>query len=1724
MPSGRPWAAATASDNCDENITCPHVTSAVFHADDCYGFYTLHWAAADECDNHATATQVIDIFDTTPPTVTITCPSDTTVYSDASCSTNTTVAALGMATAEGDDNCDYEVSDPVSFDIVTETTGAGCYVIERTWTATATDACGLTATATCTQTIEVQDIIAPEIDVTDTEAPCGPDYAGYTHAQWETLGGGTASDNCDENITAHVTSAVFHADDCYGFYTLHWAAADECDNHTTATQVIDIFDTTPPTVTITCPSDTTVYSDASCSTNTTVAALGMATAEGDDNCDYEVSDPVSFDIVTETTGAGCYVIERTWTATATDACGLTATATCTQTIEVQDIIAPEIDVTDTEAPCGPDYAGYTHAQWETLGGGTASDNCDENITAHVTSAVFHADDCYGFYTLHWAAADECDNHTTATQVIDIFDTTPPTVTITCPSDTTVYSDASCSTNTTVAALGMATAEGDDNCDYEVSDPVSFDIVTETTGAGCYVIERTWTATATDACGLTATATCTQTIEVQDTIAPEIQAADTSFECEPGNNFYPDLTLAEWADLVEATATDNCNDLEPTLQGVEVGGPDSCVTVYTLTWVAEDDCGNPAVAHQLVTITDTNAPVLVITCASDTTLVSDEHCNVDLPMDPPSYVVTDCDSLVDLDISYETETYLDLEDSDDDMHEGCYTVVQTWTVTATDWCGQSTTETCERNIHVQDETAPEISGEGLVDVSCDDWAQYADSILVEANDNCDSEVTITMVQNMASGICPESYLRSYTAVDDCGNETTFEQVIRVFDWAPPTVTIECPPMFEVWTDSACAANIGTDAAGEATATVEDNCDPNPSIESYSFEDSDPMPSMAGDDSSPEGCSTIERTWKAVGVDQCGNRDSVTCVQIIMIYDTVAPAFNLMPESITLGCDESYDVALPVADDNCDSDVAQSCTNEVAYTLPGCPTGYVDTWTCTAVDDCGNSTSISWSYTVVDTDDPELSISCAAATTVYKDADCQVDLPMDEPAVTVTDCDPNVSVVVSGPVETITMTGEEADDENPEGCYTVSQLWTVTATDCSGNESVATCTRLVTVMDTIAPVFPSHPEDLTVDCSDNYDAGIPVAEDNCDTDVAQSCTNEIVYTYDDCPTCYVDTWTCTAADDCGNSSSITWSITVTDNTAPLIFLAGQESLLMYPDADCYVDLLAFEPEYGAYDCDTSVEVFVEGPEQTFTPDLDGGNLGCYEVEQVWTYTATDCKGNSSVRYFHQFVTVQDTTPPTILCPADTIVPCNSSMGPEFTGTATAEDACSNVVITYVDEAVESVLLCDTVVSITRIWTAVDECGNMASCAQLIEENDVTPPQITFTGDLLNGDVIEVCCGEPGERINLPDPIEIEFTDDCGASASITELRTGTVPGDTYLTCAMQTPEAFEGGETCSGFATHSLRLFGFPDAPNGTGFFSNIGPGEVVYQDSATWTVSLSVVNNDRADAGFDVSITYGEGLDWEGWTSRGVPSSYKLDCESLPDLHEEWMYFILQQGTFTGWGAYEGSSFSLSHQPYSEFFGCQVGESANNMNASYGFSGWMIYTGTMVIDGMPMEISSSGDIFGDLDCCLPFSLERTYLVSDCAGNATTFSYTIARYGVDCLDNDPVNQGTTDGDHNPVVLNGNGNLVGNKTPIAISSLVPNPTADFAEVRFSVNEPMRVRADLTDMSGELIEQLFDAPVQPGSTYTIDLNVGSLANGMYQVRMVANNYLTVRKLLISN
>ena len=41
--------------------------------------------------------------------------------------------------------------------------------------------------------------------------------------------------------------------------------------------------------------------------------------------------------------------------------------------------------------------------------------------------------------------------------------------------------------------------------------------------------------------------------------------------------------------------------------------------------------------------------------------------------------------------------------------------------------------------------------------------------------------------------------------------------------------------------------------------------------------------------------------------------------------------------------------------------------------------------------------------------------------------------------------------------------------------------------------------------------------------------------------------------------------------------------------------------------------------------------------------------------------------------------------------------------------------------------------------------------------------------------------------------------------------------------------------------------------------------------------------------------------------------------------------QTWMYYLLSEGTLTGWGEYTGSTFALAHQPESKFYGTQLGE-------------------------------------------------------------------------------------------------------------------------------------------------------------------------------------------------
>jgi len=118
---------------------------------------------------------------------------------------------------------------------------------------------------------------------------------------------------------------------------------------------------------------------------------------------------------------------------------------------------------------------------------------------------------------------------------------------------------------------------------------------------------------------------------------------------------------------------------------------------------------------------------------------------------------------------------------------------------------------------------------------------------------------------------------------------------------------------------------------------------------------------------------------------------------------------------------------------------------------------------------------------------------------------------------------------------------------------------------------------------------------------------------------------------------------------------------------------------------------------------------------------GNTGTL----IRTWTATDGSDNSSECV--QIITIVDTTPPIITCPADVTLECPADTSVEANGSATASDTCSSVTITHTDQWQPS---CGNTGTMTRTWTATDDCGNSSSCVQTITVVDTKPPEFEFS----------------------------------------------------------------------------------------------------------------------------------------------------------------------------------------------------------------------------------------------------------------------------------------------------------------------------------------------------------------------------------------------------------
>jgi len=454
-----------------------------------------------------------------------------------------------------------------------------------------------------------------------------------------------------------------------------------------------------------------------------------------------------------------------------------------------------------------------------------------------------------------------------------------------------------------------------------------------------------------------------------------------------------------------------------------------------------------------------------------------------------------------------------------------------TYRAYDQCGNYSD--CVQLISYQDTIAPIFDNiPANVFASCENIPPISN---VTASDNCGSvEVTITVQENLFSGACLGVIQRVYTASDACGNTATFDHYITLVDSLAP-VFANLPA------DAVYQCNEVIPAPFEVTAV--DNCDPNVLIEFSLVIIEGECPNEY----------IILRTWNAT--DICENTISYT--QVISVHDDIAPTFNIENSVIYAACDVEFEISNPIALDSCDDNPIITVTSSNS---PGeCANVWIEDYVWTATDNCGNSSSVSITVEYIDEIAPVFTLIPNVIS-----VECGSEIP-----ITIAEASDNCGDVA------VTYADSDLIADNCGGYY----LRTFSATDACGN--VSQINQIINIIDTTSPVFSQSLANVMVECSTDAPAYVIVsATDNCGiVDVQMTST---ILSSDNCGN-YVEMVLYTAGDDCGNSATQFYTITVLDVTPPL-FIDAPVSIVL----DC-LDSLPIAPVITALDnCDSLLSV--------------------------------------------------------------------------------------------------------------------------------------------------------------------------------------------------------------------------------------------------------------------------------------------------------------------------------------------------------------------------------------------------------------------------------------------------------------------------------------------------------------------------------------------------------
>ncbi len=292
-------------------------------------------------------------------------------------------------------------------------------------------------------------------------------------------------------------------------------------------------------------------------------------------------------------------------------------------------------------------------------------------------------------------------------------------------------------------------------------------------------------------------------------------------------------------------------------------------------------------------------------------------------------------------------------------------------------------------------------------------------------------------------------------------------------------------------------------------------------------------------------------------------------------------------------------------------------------------------------------------------------------------------------------------------------------------------TLTVTDVNGN--VTTCNANVTVQDVTPPT--AICQDITVQLDATGNVSITGAEidfgSNDACGIASLTVSPNAFT---CAEVGLNTVTLTVTDVNGLVSTCTAQVTVEDNVGPVALC---QDITVQLDGTGNATITGADIDGGSTDA-CGIATLVAAPNAFTCTEVGANNV---------TLTVTDNNGNISTCI--AVVTVEETIPPTIVCPGDTSVTAtagNCSMAVLDIAPVSIDDNCGVTSVTYRMEGSTMGSGSDDASGtafykgITTVWyIATDGSGNQDSCSfDVAVFTTVVPPDTAFA------DNDSVCAG--------------------------------------------------------------------------------------------------------------------------------------------------------------------------------------------------------------------------------------------------------------------------------------------------------------------------------------------------------------------------------------------